>query len=445
MKGIQRQAAERVELSAAGAQAKNELLSQVSTGLGMSASQLEASARANKALVRKRVIQNGFDLLRMALAYAVCDWSLQVVGLWAVLVGIGALSAVAIRQRLQCSDRWLGKLVGELLRQRQVGRTVGSGVRLRLQDATVVSKPGSSGTDYRVHLWYNVGESAVDGVALTDAHTGESLAHFAGQATDIRIADRGYGYASSVGPLLAVGERMVARINWQNVPLHQPTSGQRVDLPTWLSSLDETSECPVRLPTPNGTFDLRLIAAPLPPEKVAEAHRRVRLAARKKGRTPKAETLLAAGFVLLLTNLPSQHFSRQTVLAFYLLRWQVEMHFKRLKSLLHLDGLRCQDFHLGQTYLLAKLLAALLCDQANARLAALQPDWFTDCSRPVSLWRLTLVTFDLLRSRIRSHLSTALLEQHLPTLRRYLCSSKRKRTDQAACARRLVASLLSSC
>ncbi len=41
--------------------------------------------------------------------------------------------------------------------------------------------------------------------------------------------------------------------------------------------------------------------------------------------------------------------------------------------------------------------------------------------------------------------STALLEQHLPTLRRYLCSSKRKRTDQAACARRLVASLLSSC
>jgi hypothetical protein len=445
MKPTQSQWQERIELSPEVAQGKAALLRQLSERLGMTAVQMDGSAQANGALVRKREVKSGFDLLHLALAYAVCDWSLRLVGLWAVLVGIGSLSAVAIRQRLQQSDRWLGKLVGEALRQRQVGAAAPTGVRLRLQDATTVSKPGSKGSDYRVHLLFNVGESAVEGVALSDAHTGESLALFPGQVRAIRVADRGYGYASSLGPLLAAGEELLVRINWQNLPLQQPTTGQRFDLPAWLTSLHAASECAVQVPTPQGTFPLRLIAAPLPPAKVAEAHRRVRLAARKKGRTPKAETLLAAGFVLLLTNLPSDRFDLPTVLAFYLLRWQVEMHFKRLKSLLSLDGLRCQDTHLSQSYLLAKLLAALLCDQTNARLAALQPTWFADTAQPISLWRLTALAFDNLRALIRCQLSAALVELHLPRLRRYLCSSPRKRTDQAALARQLVASLLSSC
>ncbi|MGB9593423.1 MAG: transposase [Anaerolineae bacterium] len=84
----------------------------------------------------------------------------------------------------------------------------------------------------------------------------------------------------------------------------------------------------------------------------AHARRKARKAARKnKHRTPDERTLLAAGFVLVLTNLPVSAWPAQDVLGLYRFRWQVEMLIKRLKSLLALDGLRARDPHLAQAYL----------------------------------------------------------------------------------------------
>ena len=40
---------------------------------------LEATAKETKALLRKRKIKKAGDLLRLVLAYAVCDWSLRLV------------------------------------------------------------------------------------------------------------------------------------------------------------------------------------------------------------------------------------------------------------------------------------------------------------------------------------------------------------------------------
>ncbi len=57
-------------------------------------------ARETRALVRKRKIQSGGDLLRLLLAYSLCDWSFRQVGAWATLQGVGNLSEVAVRKRL---------------------------------------------------------------------------------------------------------------------------------------------------------------------------------------------------------------------------------------------------------------------------------------------------------------------------------------------------------
>jgi len=51
----------------------------------------------------------------------------------------------------------------------------------------------------------------------------------------------------------------------------------------------------------------------------------------------------------------------------YRLRWQIEIAFKRLKSLLRIDELRAFDPVLAQTYLLAKLLAAVLVDAVRTQ------------------------------------------------------------------------------
>ncbi len=46
----------------------------------------------------------------------------------------------------------------------------------------------------------------------------------------------------------------------------------------------------------------------------------------------------------------------------YRLRWQIELAFKRLKSLLHLDALRAKEPELAKAWIFANLLAAFLID-----------------------------------------------------------------------------------
>ncbi len=66
--------------------------------------------------------------------------------------------------------------------------------------------------------------------------------------------------------------------------------------------------------------------------------------------------------MLLLTSLPEDEYSAEQVADCYRLRWQIELAFKRLKSLLHLDALRAKEPELAKAWIFANLLAAFLID-----------------------------------------------------------------------------------
>ncbi|EHD3450094.1 transposase, partial [Escherichia coli O152] len=106
----------------------------------------------------------------------------------------------------------------------------------------------------------------------------------------------------------------------------------------------------------------RLIAVSLPPEKALISKTRLLSENRRKGRVVQAETLEAAGHVLLLTSLSEDEYSAEQVADCYRLRWQIELAFKRLKSLLHLDALRAKEPELAKAWIFANLLAAFLID-----------------------------------------------------------------------------------
>lgn len=409
---------------------------------------LEATARATRALCRRRQVQSAPDLLRLILAYAVCDWPLRLVATWYALRGSGRLSKTAVRQRLQHSVAWMGTLVAALL-PRPVGKeTAGPAARLRLVDATVISRPGSTGTDWRVHLCLDLGEDRIAGVEVTDAHGAETLARFPVQPREIRLGDRGYAFASGLGPVLQAEGWVVVRLNWQSLPLENK-AGQREDVIAWLKgwppALVTPQEQLLWLPTKQGRFSMRLIARPLAPEQAEAARRRARQAARKKKHTVDARTLLAAGFVLLLTNLPAEDWSGQHVLDLYRLRWQIELRIKRLKSVLDLDGLRAQDPALAQAYLLGKLLGALLIEAMQQPIRQQHPDWWTDTQRPLNRWQLTRLAGQVLADLVCGPLPWSEVFRASGTLRRLLCDEPRhKRTSQEVTGRRLLHDL-SSC
>jgi len=397
---------------------------------------LESTAKETKAIQRKREISSAKDLLRLILFYASSDWSLRLVGAWALLKGIGYLSDVAILKRLRNSQAWIGKLVFMLMQKRVSALKRLPGVRLRVVDATTISIPGSKGIDWRLHLSFDLGNLCLDGLEITDKYGGESLARFAAQNNEIWVADGAYPFASGMAPVLHAGAGLIVRINWRNVPVCGP-DGQRFEIIPWLKTLTTLSEQPIWMNTPQGWFQFRLIASPIPPDKIEEVRRRVRLRHQRKKQPLNDNTLFAAGFVLLLTNLAAQTWPAQLVLALYRMRWQIELFIKRLKSLLEFDHLRAKDPRLVQTFLLAKVLMALIVDEMISRVNLQHPDWFDSIERPVSIYRMTALFHDALCQIIAGPWVSS-LKQYCHLMQRYLCDSPRSRPQQLAWVRAFI-------
>ena len=323
----------------------------------------EESARTQLALVRRREISSAGDLLRLAFAYALCDLSLREVAAWAQVQGLGHLSAVAVRERLRHADAWLGHVLLGFLQAQGLIRAVPR-VTVRLVDATAICAPGSTGTDWRVHLGFDLAQLTLTSLELTDASGGESFRRLALQPQEILLGDRGYGSREGIASVRDQGGHLIVRINWQNCPLETPQGESLAFLPL-LEPLQvgEIGDWPVQIRVAERVYTLRLVATRKPKAAAQKEQREVRRAAKKKKRTADPRSLQAAHFTYVLTDLATATLTGAQVLELYRLRWQVEMAFKRLKSIIHLDHVRAKDEHLARTYLLAKLLGALLVDE----------------------------------------------------------------------------------
>jgi hypothetical protein len=397
---------------------------------------LEGSARYSGAMQRCRIIQSARALLRVVLTYSLTDLSLRMVGLWSTVMGWGSLSKSGVRKRLCQCQEWIGVLIVQVLLVGKLAIPQKDGYHIEAIDVSNVSQPGSRKIDWRLHLRFDLSRMSVSGVQLTDGKQGETLTRWQFSPNVIILADRVYGVARSLGVLFGAAAAFVIRIGWQNLPMTD-WEGQRFAVCDWLGVLSRDPAAPpaqvqLWVDTPQGRFRLRLIARAIPPEKAEKIRQNLRAEAKHKKRAIDERSLLAAGFVMVVSNLPDTAWSASDILALYRLRWQIELVFKRLKSLLHFDHLRAKDPRLAQVYLLSKVLIALLLGQAQWRFALATADAFVDPERPVSHWRLNQLLLEAFRQSVCGSLSFDLIAQHLPQLKRYLCDEPRRRQRQLA-------------
>ena len=120
------------------------------------------------------------------------------------------------------------------------------------------------------------------------------------------------------------------------------------------------AEHPVRIGHGQDSVPARLIIAAKPAEATFRQQRRLARKASRKGQTTDPRTLQTAGFMMLLTSLPPTAASAAEVVRLYRMRWQVELAFKRLKSLGGFANLQASDPRLARSWLLAHLIAAVL-------------------------------------------------------------------------------------
>ena len=89
--------------------------------------------------------------------------------------------------------------------------------------------------------------------------------------------------------------------------------------------------------------------------------------------TCRPSTREFAKYVIVFTTFPAAAFPAERVLEWYRLRWQVELVFKRFKSLAQLGHLPKRDDESAQAWLYGKLLVALLVEKLIRYALAFSP------------------------------------------------------------------------
>ena len=108
-------------------------------------------------------------------------------------------------------------------------------------------------------------------------------------------------------------------------------------------------------------------------EAIKLAQRKLRKEAGRKGKQVRPRTLEFARYVIVFTTFPEAAFSAVQVLEWYRTRWQVELVFKRFKSLAQLGHLPKYDDESAKAWLYGKLLVALLVEKLIRHASAVSP------------------------------------------------------------------------
>jgi hypothetical protein len=295
---------------------------------------LEERAKATGAFTRARGVPNAKTLLRLLLAYCATRMSFRQTVTWAKNQDLAHLSDVSLIERMERCESWISGLLQTCL---AIEKPAASTRPIHLVDAThIVSAEKQL---WRLHIVYDACCQTVEQVVLADSHTAENFQNFKAQAGVLYLADRAYGTPKSIASILDAGGEVLCRMKAARYLPH--ANSQKV----------------VEIQAERG----RVIMAPIPAEKLAKAEKRVKRKASRNQRQINEKTLEANRYLCLFCS--DNSLTAQEAVDLYRWRWQIELQFKRLKSLQNLDEMTLKSPLLIRVYLLCHTLLAVIAQQ----------------------------------------------------------------------------------
>ena len=328
-------------------------------------------ARENGALKRKlRSFSSEEAVMRTLLIHVAQGYSLRETATKAKAAGIADVSDVALLKRLRQSEDWLKALCIKLFKERGVKKCKSmKNINMRLVDATHVKEPGKTGSQWRIHYGLQLPDLKCDYFKLTRSQgkgNGESYKQITVKKGDCIIGDRGYSTAQGIAYLSSKEAYSLVRVNSVALQFYTKKGNKKV----LLSQLKK-----LEIGRPVGDWEVyvkekkgelirgRVCAVRKTEHAIKEAIKKVKRAARKGQHKVKLETIEFAKYIIVFTTLPKRDFSASSVLEWYRLRWQIELIFKRLKSLAGLGHLPKYDDSSSRAWLYGKLLVGLLVEK----------------------------------------------------------------------------------
>lgn len=329
-------------------------------------SDLDALAKETGFVKRLRGFDSVETIARLLLMHG-SGLSLEQTAIRADAHGLAGTSAVALHGRLKTSGQFF-KTLCEHVRKRIMSRADENpwpkGWTFRAIDATEVSEPGPTGSKWRVHYSLRLPNLVCDSFEVTGSSKGESLKHWKISSNEVVIADRAYSHRQPLAELSGRNAYFVVRFNSGLFPLVDQRESP-VDLVKLLRPLriGRAQSYNVFFQSEGKLHPVRLCAIKKTKEAAELSRKKARRRAQRDGSAVKELTVFLADYVLILSNLPEQEWPAGMILDLYRCRWQVELAFKRLKSLLQLGHLPKGDPGTAEAWMHLKLLLALIIEQ----------------------------------------------------------------------------------
>ena len=322
----------------------------------------ESKAKETGTLRRCRGFANAGQLLRVMMIHLVDGCSLRETAVRAGEGNLAQVSDVALLKALRRCQEWFRWLAQGLMQQWLTPLVTGTGARrMRVVDGSLISEPGSTGSNWRLHYSATLPSLHCDEVLVTGPEVGESFTRYTVQPGDLLIGDRGLAHRKGIRHVLEGGGDVLVRLNLTNVPLTDD-KGRRFSLLSHLRRLHGTQlgDWPVILADEHGQVRGRVCAIKKSRAAAARARKRAQQENSRKGHLVQDSTLEAAGYIFVFTTLSAEQYPPARVLELYRGRWQVELAFKRLKSILATGHLKKTDPIGAKAWLQGKLLAAVI-------------------------------------------------------------------------------------
>lgn len=317
------------------------------------------------AIQRLRGFSSAEALLRTLLLHIARGLSLRETVVTAKLADVAEVSDVALLKRLKSSEQWLRSMCLELLRE-SVHSDAGDERPFRIVDSTIVKEPGKTGSQWRIHYSIRLPSLVCDYFETTPAcgrGNGESLMRLPVQPGELIAGDAGYWSAAGIFSVQQRGGDVLVRVNPNNFVAYSST-GRRLNMLRLLREVTEPGqvrEWPIALHSKESRVSGRLCVIRKSEQAIRQAERRLERKAVKRQRETRPETREYIKYVIIFTT--EKAGSAQELLERYRHRWQIELVFKRLKSLAHLGHLPKHDEGSARAWLYGKLLTALLTEK----------------------------------------------------------------------------------
>jgi hypothetical protein len=171
------------------------------------------------------------------------------------------------------------------------------------------------------------------GITPDNAYTAQLPGHV--QRGDLVLVDLGYFSMKTFHEICVIGAYFLSRLSI-GIGLFAPKTFRPVDLLGVLKKIKgDIHEMQIIVGGNKETqVCCRLVCLRVSQEVANARRRKLKKTSRARGKTPSQYHLLMADWTLMITNVPQQWLPPEMVRPFYSLRWQIELLFKQIKTVL---------------------------------------------------------------------------------------------------------------